>query len=435
MKIKRESSRLIKPDYGDDATGPLTDLCLPLSPFDTVTYDGHIAVIYAFRPPNPSNKTIEEGLRRTLAEYREWAGRFVEDEEGRRCILFNDAGMRFVEAFCDYPLGYMDKPSPEYLELHPPLEGVEELAQVQLTRFSCGSLVVGFTSQHMVADGLATSNFLVAWGRAARGLSVQPLPFRDPALFLPRNPPRIQFDHRSLEYIEKSRSDVSAVDSALLDTIEVHKAHFSADFLLKLKANASANSGMRKPYTTFDSLIAHLWRQITRARGLRLTDTTEMRIAVNGRARMTNPRVPLEYFGNLVLWAVPRAKASDLVREPLSHAAKLIHEAVSRVNDDYFRSFVDFSSSREKMEGLLPAGNTTGRALCTNLEVYSWLRFPFYDLDFGGGCPHVFTPTYFPDEGSLFLVPSFSGNGDIDAYIGLFEKDISTFKDLCYSLE
>ncbi|KAF3774154.1 Agmatine coumaroyltransferase-2 [Nymphaea thermarum] len=434
MKIKMESSRLIKPDYGD-ATPPPTDLCLPLTPFDTVTFASHVAVIYAFRPLNPTNKTIEEGLRRALAEYREWAGRFVEDEDGRRCILFNDAGMRFVEASCDYPLGYMDRPSPEYRELHPPLVGVLELAQVQLTRFSCGTVVVGFTSQHMVADGLAVSNFLVAWGRATRGLPVQPLPFRDQALFVPRNPPNFQFEHRGVEYTDKLRTDIPGVSSALLSTIKVHKAHFSSDFLLKLKAKASANSGMRKPYTTFDSLIAHLWRQITRARGLRAEDTTEMKIAVNGRGRMTNPRVPLEYFGNLVLWAVPRAKAGDVVRQPLSHAARLIHDAVSRVNDDYFRSFIDYSSSKEKMEGLVPTGNITIKALCTNLEVYSWLRFPFYDLDFGSGCPHMFTPSYFPDEGSLFLVPSFSGNGDIDAFVGLFEKDIQTFEDLCYSLE
>ena len=122
------------------------------------------------------------------------------------------------------------------------------------------------------------------------------------------------------------------------------------EFLTKLKAKASA--GRNRPYSTFESLVAHLWRAITQARGLNGFETTHVTISVNGRQRM-NPRVPNEYFGNLVLWAFPRAK----VKEPVQYAAKLIHVAVAKVNDDYFKSFIDFASNEEVVKDMVPTAD------------------------------------------------------------------------------
>ncbi|OEL14981.1 hypothetical protein BAE44_0024000 [Dichanthelium oligosanthes] len=71
-------------------------------------------------------------------------------------LLPNDAGARLVEGTVDAPLvrSMPFKPSLELLRLHPNIDGpVEELVQVQLTRFTCGSLVVGFTAHHHIADG------------------------------------------------------------------------------------------------------------------------------------------------------------------------------------------------------------------------------------------------------------------------------------------
>ena len=48
------------------------------------------------------------------------------------------------------------------LQLHPDVEGdVQEVEQAQLTCFACGSLPVGFTANHAVADGHATSDILI----------------------------------------------------------------------------------------------------------------------------------------------------------------------------------------------------------------------------------------------------------------------------------
>ncbi|XP_010933349.1 agmatine coumaroyltransferase-2 [Elaeis guineensis] len=435
MMVRVESSRLVKPS--DQGHPPPTTLRVPLSIFDKVTYDTHIAVIYAFRPPIPSNSMVEKGLSRVLSEYREWAGRLGKDPEGNPFILLNDEGVRFIEASADTTLdkAMPFKPSAALLSFHPSLHGVAELVQVQLTRFTCGSLMVGFTAHHLVADGHATSNFLVAWGLASRGLAIDPLPLHDRAsFFVPRSPPRLEFKHRGVEFMTRNKFD-KGKDNPLKDDIVVHRVHFTKEFLHKLKAQASLGSKSNRPYTTFESLVAHLWRLVTRARGLDGCETTHVRISVNGRTRLS-PRVPNEYFGNLVLWAFPRAKVAELIGKPLQFAAELIHDEVAKVNDGYFRSFIDFASSGVvESENLVPTADMGKSVLCPNLEVDSWLRFPFYDLDFGGGAPpYYFMPSYFPVEGMLFILPSSMGDGSIDAFVPLFCHSVDAFKQDCYSL-
>ncbi|OVA19451.1 Transferase [Macleaya cordata] len=439
MKVREESWRIVKPVYEGD-NPPSINHYNPLSVFDKVTYNTHIAVIYAYRPPTPPNSTIQQGLQKALSEYREWAGRLGENDKGDPVILLNDKGVMFVEASaeCTLDQAMPFKPSSALLSLHPSLKGVEELVQVQLTRFTCGSLVVGFTAHHLVADGNATSNFLVAWGQACRGLEmIKPCPLHDrSSMFAPRDPPLFEFEHKGVEFsTKKLTKSTYPRDEYITNDIIVHKVHFTKEFLTKLKTKASSSCRNQRPYSTFESLVAHLWRAITRARGLNSFETTQVRISVNGRGRLS-PRVPNEYFGNLVLWAFPTARVKDLLNEPLPFAAKTIHDAIAKVNDNYFKSFIDFASYKvQEDEDLIPTADMNRSVLLPNLEVDSWLRFPFYDLDFGGGSPYIFMPSYFPTEGMMFLLPSFIGDGSIDAFIPLFQQNLVPFKQICYSLD
>ena len=436
MKITIESSRVVKPTY--NGSTPSTNQHVPLSVFDKVTYNTHIAVIYAFNPPTPPNIAIEKGLSKVLAEYREWAGRLGEDAEGNLVIFLNDQGVRFVEATVDSKLRNVppSKPTKEIQSLHPGLYGVEELVQVQLTRFTCGSIVIGFTAHHLVADGHATSNFLVAWGLATRGLAIDPIPLhtRD-TIFKPHELPLIQYDHRNIEYMNnKYVKTMSITDNeSNEEEIVIHKVHFTNDFINKLRAKAS--TGVPKPYSRFETTLAHLWRVITKARGLHGHETTQIRISVNGRMRM-DPKVPNEYFGNLVLWAFPRSKVRELINRPLRYAVELIRAEVVKVNDSYFKSFIDFANSDiVSKEGLVSTADMNKITLSPDLEVDSWLTFPFFDLDFGSGSPHYFMPTYFATEGMLFLLPSYFGDGSVDAIVPLFKDNLDTFKMYCYSLD
>ncbi|PUZ45481.1 hypothetical protein GQ55_8G227200 [Panicum hallii var. hallii] len=151
---------------------------------------------------------------------------------------------------------------------------------------------------------------------------------------------------------------------------------------------------------------------------------------------MRRPRVPDGYTGNVVLWARPAATAGDLVSRPLRFAAELISQEVARVDDGYFRSFIDFArSGAVEEEGLVPAADAAETAYSPDVEVDSLLHAPFHDMDFGGGPPFLFMPGYLPVEGSVFVVRSFSGDRSVDAYVPLFSRAMDAFDKCCYSLE
>ncbi|KAF0910703.1 hypothetical protein E2562_004695 [Oryza meyeriana var. granulata] len=448
MEVKVVSSKLVRPSYPEGAPPPDTTEHVPTSIFDKVTYNMQMAIIYAFRPPGPSAAHIERGLAAVLGVYRLFAGQVRRGPNGEPGVVLNDHGARLVEACVDGNLADIApaKPSPVVLQLHPSLEGeIEEVVQVQLTRFACGSLAVGFTANHAIADGHATSDFLVAWGRAARGLAVGPAPpHHHPELFLPRDPPVVEFEHRGVEFYRPPPSSAAAGGAGGGDgdhhhhkhgeanhNIVIHKAHFTKDFIARLRATASEGRG--RPFSRFETILAHVWRTMTRARGLgNPLQCSTIRISVDGRQRLS---APPGYFGNLVLWAFPRATVGDLLSRPLKHAAQVIHDAVARVDAAYFRSFVDFASSGAvETEGLAPTA-VLKDVLCPDLEVDSWLTFPFYELDFGGGSPSYFMPSYFPTEGMLFLVPSYLGDGSVDAFVPVFEHNLEAFKQSCYSMD
>ncbi|CAN6372950.1 unnamed protein product, partial [Urochloa humidicola] len=66
--------------------------------------------------------------------------------------------------------------------------------------------------------------------------------------------------------------------------------------------------------------------------------------------------------GNAVLWARPSAAARDLVSRPLRFSVELVSRTVARVDDGYFRLFVDFASSGAvEAEDLVPAADAADR--------------------------------------------------------------------------
>uniref|UniRef100_A0ACD5XP54 Uncharacterized protein n=1 Tax=Avena sativa TaxID=4498 RepID=A0ACD5XP54_AVESA len=439
MEVKVVSSKLVKPRYREGAPRPDTTEHVPSSVFDRLTYHIQMAIIYAFSAPAPSTADIESGLADVLAVYRLFAGQVSAGPDGAPGVLLNDRGARLVEARVEgATLADVapSKPTPEILKLHPGLEGeIEEVVQVQLTRFACGSLAVGFTANHAVADGHATSDFLVAWGRAARGLDARvgqslPPPHNHPDLFRPRDPPLVEFEHRGAEYHSRPAPTNPSHEHHGAESVVIHKAHFTKDFIAGLRAEASEGRG--RPFSRFETTMAHLWRTMARARGLGPHETSTIRISVDGRRRLA---APPGYFGNLVLWAFPRATAGDLLNRPLKHAAQVIHDAVARVDGAYFQSLVDFASSGAVEREGLEKTAVLHDVLCPDLEVDSWLTLPFYELDFGSGGPSYFMPSYFPMEGMLFLVPSYLGDGSVDAFVPVFEHNLETFKQCCYSMD
>ncbi|CAA7388993.1 unnamed protein product [Spirodela intermedia] len=401
----------------------------PLSAFDKVAADMHVAVLFAFAAPTATNAQIKDGLAKTLAHFYTFAGRLGTDELRRPCILAGGAGngALLVEAAVESELAEQIplKPSPELQKLHRQTEGAVHALQVQLNRFRCGGLVIGVTCHHRVADGQSMSTFYAAWGRAVRGLAVHPLPVYDCRRWLqPRRLPRSEFIPPGQAQKDGSLPPPPAGDE------DVHNLslHYSGEFIAK----ALKEQTMEK-YTTFEILLAHLWRKITMARGLNGEEFTQVRVAVDGRRRLTPP-VPAEFTGNMVLNAYPRAGAKELLGGGLEGAAALIRAAVRRTGEEYFRSFVDFWEIHKEQELL---NDWKEMVLYPDLEVNSWLGFRFSDMEFGGGEGGVcaFAPSWIPAEGVIVFIPLREGDGGVDVVVTLFESHAKLLRQISHSVD
>ncbi|KAL5981653.1 hypothetical protein ACLOJK_015716 [Asimina triloba] len=363
----------------------------PLTIFDKAAIDRHVRLIFAFLPPTPPNVCMKRGLAKALAYFPHLAGRSSVDEQGSPSILLNHDGIRLIEAQVNMALAERLplEPSHELTTLPPPTAGVEELLQIQLNRFSCGGLVIGATFHHRVADGQAMNTFFLAWAKLVQDLDMDPIPNHDrAAISVPRNPPMCNFNHQAVELrqtaaISKSPSPNSSCSASSIQSLIVH---FSAHFIAKLKAHVIGGDDEGCRRSTFECLLAHLWKKITLARGLQEDEHTQ------------------------------------------------IHDAVGRIDDAYFKSFIDFGelSKEVEMTGTVP---DVGDCLCPDLEVDSWLRFQFHDLDYGHGGPCAFLIPNLPVEGLLIFIPSCREKGGIEVIMSLLAEHVNHFKQICHSLD
>ena len=292
--------------------------------------------------------------------------------------------------------------------------------------------MIGTACQHLVADGQSMSFFYTAWATAARTASATlPSPFTDrETIAVPRSPPAPKFDHRNIEFRGPSHSSYAVLP---MDRIKNLACHFPEEFVAGLKARVGGRC------STFQCLLAHAWKKVTAARDLAPEEFTQIRVAVNCRGR-ADPPVPVEYFGNMVLWAFPRMRAREVLSSSYAAVVGAIRDAVARVDAEYIQSFVDFgaaadASGEDLAAAAAAAATAAGTVLSPDLEVDSWLGFEFDRADFGTGPPRALLAPDIPVDGLMVFVPSGAARGGVDLFIGLVEGHVEEFRKICYSMD
>ncbi|KAI4994916.1 hypothetical protein ZWY2020_034819 [Hordeum vulgare] len=395
---------MLKPVYA--APHPLAGGKVQLSVFDRAAIDTYVPIVLAYPAPAPSNEALKEGLLRAIAPYPHLLGRFALDAHGRRVLHLNNEGVLVIEA--DVPADLADVLAAGGMTtdvdgFYPSVPDPEEsigaaLLQVKLSRYRCGGLLLGVICHHRIADGHAASTFYGAWATAVRegkGFIV-PSPFIDrAATAVPRRTP--------------SRCSTT-------------------EFMAELRSRVGARC------STFQCLLAHVWKKMTAARGLSPEEFTQVRVAVNCRGR-ANPPVSMDFFGNMVLWAFPRLQVRDVLGLSYGGVVGAIRDAAARIDDEYVQSFVDFGGVADANGEELEATSTCGTMLCPDVEVDSWLGFRFHQLDFGTGPPSAFLPAGLPVEGMMVFVPSRTVKGSVDLFMALAEDHVAPFNKICYSLD
>ncbi|KAI7728519.1 hypothetical protein M8C21_001037 [Ambrosia artemisiifolia] len=430
MNITITKSSIIPPS--EPIPGSPTQLWT--SNLDLVVGRIHILTVYFYRPNGSSNffdsSVMKKALADVLVSFYPMAGRLGRDESGRIVINCNGEGALFVEAESDYCLDDFGEftPSPEFRSLTPTVDYSGDVSDyplffAQVTHFKCGGVSLGCGVFHTLSDGLSSLHFINTWSDMARGLSVAIPPFIDRTLLRARDPPTPTHDH--VEYHPPPTMDRK---SGSLSKSSTTMLKLTLEQLNTLKAKAKSEGGPN--YSTYEILAAHIWRCACKARGLPDDQLTKLYVATDGRSRLS-PHLPRGYLGNVVFTATPVAKSGALTSDSLLNGAKLIHSTLTKMDNDYLRSAIDYLETQPDLSALIRGPSYFASP---NLNINAWSRLPVYDADFGWGRPIFMGPAIILYEGTVYVLPSPNNDRSVSLAVCLDASEQPLFEKYLYEL-
>lgn len=386
-----------------------------------------------------------EALSAALVRYYPFAGRLQKDRGGRLEINCNGAGVLFVKATADTRIDeLMDcAPGPELTQLVPKLDVSQDwtawpLLIVQVTFFECGSITLGVSWNHRIADGVGFFQFMETWSSLARGVAPRLEPVFDRTPLKARSPPVPMFPHVEYQPSPKPIRTVEQVSesaglhetAAPVNGLATQVFKLSREQLQDLKASCNDVASGLVRHTTFEVVAGHIWRCFCEARELSPDQVTRLNVAVDGRSRF-RPPLPEGYCGNVVFRATPILTAGDVVLKPLNSTAGKIHDAVARMDDAYLRSAIDYLELHPDMSKLETQAD---KAKSPNLSITSWIRMPMYETDFGWGKPMLVTPARAHPDGVVIVFPATDNTDSLAICVGLQAHQMRKFKGLFMDL-
>ncbi|KAK7310838.1 hypothetical protein RJT34_08597 [Clitoria ternatea] len=359
---------------------------------------------------------LKHSLSLTLSHFHPLLGRFVtqKSQDPPSYTVFvdcnNSPGVKFIHATLDMTihdiLSPVDVP-PVVQSLFDHHKAVNHdghtmpLLSIQVTQL-LDAVFIGCSMNHAVCDGTSYWNFFNTWSQIFQAsdssnilISHHPIHNRwfphgcGPLINLP-------FKHYD-EFI--SRYEAPKLRERVF--------HFSAESIAKLKEKANMESNNTK-ISSFQSLSAHVWRSITRARRVPYDKRTKCILTANNRGRM-EPPLPQEYFGNSTHGVSFVTTAGELVERDLGWGALNLHLAVANYNSQAVQKTVKewFQSPTVYQTHL-------------SYDQYSVLvssspRFNMYGNEFGMGKAVAVLSGYANKfDGKVTSYPGYEGGGSID---------------------
>lgn len=279
----------------------------------------------------------------------------------------------------------------------------------QLTKLKDG-LAMGLAFNHAVLDGTSTWHFMTTWAEICSGA-----PTTTAQPFLERTKARNTRVKLDLSVPEPEGPPPSANGGAKSEPKlreKIFKFSESAIDKIKSTTNKTPPSNDSKPFSTFQSLSAHIWRHVSLARDLKPDDYTVFTVFIDCRKRV-DPPMPEAYFGNLIHAIFTVTAVGLLSAHPPEFSASLIQNAIlahdAKAIDERNKEW----ENAPKIFQFKDAGMNC-------VAVGSSPRFKVYDIDFGWGKPEIVrSGTNNKFDGMIYLYPGKSGGRSIDVELTL----------------
>ncbi|KAL9458604.1 hypothetical protein AB3S75_007469 [Citrus x aurantiifolia] len=306
-----------------------------------------IPLIFFYKnDPSPSMqgrdpvKVIREAISKALVFYYPLAGRLKEGYNSKLMVECNAEGVLFIEADANFTLEQLgddiQPPCPYLNQLLYDVPGSEgvlgcPLLLIQMTRLTCGGFIFALRLNHTMCDAFGLVQFLKAIEDMARGeCSPALFPIWQRQILNARNPPQVTCIHH--EYDEINTNEVPSDNMA-------HKSFF---FSLKgIKALRNQLPFHLKDCSTFELLLAFLWKCRTIALKLQSEEIAKVSCTVNVRGKRYKMDIPSGYYGNAFAFPAVCSKTEQLCKNPIGYAVELVKKAKAQLNDEYIRSVAD----------------------------------------------------------------------------------------------
>ncbi|KAH9703076.1 Shikimate O-hydroxycinnamoyltransferase [Citrus sinensis] len=411
--------------------------CLRMSVLDLLMPSEHIPAVYFYRRPNGSSKFFEAGLlkealSKVLVAFYPLAGRLTKDENGRTEIRCNGEGVLFVEAQANCVIDDFGdfESSLKLMQLVPTVDDTKDasfypLFMTQVTHFKCGGVCIGVMTYHTLIDGTATYHFIKSWAEMTRGIPVTIPPFFDRTILdvgVPKSPAFHHIEYDPPPSMNDPTQNPGTISTAILK--------LSLDQMKILKEKSKKDHESATKYTRFEIVAAHIWRCVCKARGLSVDQATKLDIPTSGRFKL-NPKIPCEYWGNVVFSTTPIALAGDIQSESLNYSTERIHKALKLMDDKYMKSALAFLKQQPDLKVFMRDAKTFN---CPNLVITKLADMPMYDVNFGWGPPFLTRPVNANMDGEVCILPSPNDDGGWSVVIDLETNHLQLFKKLFYGI-
>lgn len=305
-----------------------------------------------------------------------------------------------------------------------------------MTAFKCGGFAMGLQTNHAIFDGTSIKYLLQNLAALAGDKPLAVVPCHDRELLAARSPPRVTFSHPELLKLKipigqegEIEQNCNVYDTTTQDLdFKIFSLSGNDIATLKAKAKEGPTNGNGK-ITGFNVVSALVWR--SKALSNYYCDnnnnnnnqekkSSTMLFAVDIRPKL-NPPLPPSFTGNAVLTAYANTDCENLEKAPLSELVDLVTEGVTRMNDEYARSSIDW--------GELYKGFPHGEFLMS-----SWWRLGFNQVEYPWGKPKYCCPLVYHRKDIILLFPDIEeSNSGVNVLVTLPHKEMAKFESLFYN--
>ncbi|KAL1860420.1 hypothetical protein Daus18300_009193 [Diaporthe australafricana] len=407
---------------------------------------------------------LTEGFSRTLDEYPILVGSLHFDNEAKRIVVRRKSassvafhtkepgpdGIIDIESFAtldkhDFPVHLLDasKVLPSSVVGKFPVPGQDistdgpAVCAFQAT-FIEGGIILALAITHQVSDGMGCETVLASWSRNSYAVSkgvassaIDTTTMPDRTLLSAKGKPITSPEELKTLGDKfptyKARDGPPAPPPAdfKMPVVKTRIWHVSKSKLKELKALASASTpanghGGASWVSTYDALLALLWRAIVRAKEplLKPNPTVPSKAihAVNARGR-TEPAIPGSYIGVAV--TLPQSSeltVSDVLSPNLGSAlpllARTVRAATNQVTPSYVADLIRWAGSTPDLRWVELDMHWV---LGLDCMAFDWHTMKSYEEhDFGFGRPAALRWPHPQFEGFFFVLPTRTTKGNPD---------------------